>query len=191
MNLFKNIWFWVAIVSLLILGVAGWWALSGDDEPDTTNTDTNTAVTAPVPSEIDPISDPLPEAPSEDTTEITDTAPPSIEYEYFASLTDVSGGNGEGIAQSVFSDGTYTLEVLFQELPEPEGSDFYEGWVVRKSPLSVISTGKAEIQDLNYVNNFTSTEDLTDHTQYVLTLEPDDGDPAPAEHILEGNFSSQ
>jgi hypothetical protein len=108
-----------------------------------------------------------------------------------AVLSDVSGGNSTGKAFVSNEDDQYNLYVEFQNLPEPDGSDFYEGWVVRKSPLSVISTGVVKTNSEGVdVNQFTDIRDLTDHGTYVLTLEPDDGDPAPALHILEGKFQS-
>ncbi len=117
------------------------------------------------------------------TTETTETK----DYQFSGKLLDVIGGNSSGIAQSRFENGTYELLVTFSELPEPLDTDFYEGWVVRKGVnLSVISTGEAQEKDGVYQNVFTSNKDLTDHDFYVLTLEPDDGDPTPAEHILEG-----
>jgi len=36
------------------------------------------------------------------------------------------------------------------------------------------------------MNNFTSDIDYSSYDFYVLTLEPNDGDPAPADHIVEG-----
>lgn len=38
------------------------------------------------------------------------------------------------------------------------------------------------------MNTYSSGEDLTDHNFYVLTIEPDDGNPAPADHIVEGTL---
>jgi len=106
------------------------------------------------------------------------------------SLEDVSGGSSSGEATALFSEGGYSLEAIFSNnLPEPEEGYFYEGWVVRRGiGLSVISTGAAyKDEDVGiYRNDYTDERDLTDHDFYVLTLEPDDGDPAPAEHILEG-----
>jgi len=110
----------------------------------------------------------------------------TMEYDYEGKLTDVSGGSSSGTARANYSEGNYTLLASFQSLPEPDGTDFYEGWVVRKSPLSIISTGKAELDQGGYLNVYMSGQDLTDHDFYVLTLEPDDGDPAPAKHIVEG-----
>lgn len=102
-------------------------------------------------------------------------------------LQDVSGGNSSGDAKAKFADGVYTLVAIFEGLPEPQGTDFYEGWIVRRgSDMSVISTGIVDIEEIGFVDHYISNDDLLDHDFYVLTLEPDDGDPAPAAHILEG-----
>jgi len=106
---------------------------------------------------------------------------------YQADLTDTTGGNAVGtvISSLTLSDGTYTLIASFGELPPLEDGYFYEGWLVRtEGELSVISTGALE----SNMNFYSTSIDLTDHTQYILTLEPDDGDPAPADHVLEGSF---
>jgi len=116
-----------------------------------------------------------------------------ITYMYQGSLADVSGGQATGVAQASFEDGAYSLDVTFESLPAPEDNFFYEGWIVRKEPFHFISTGQIEIVDGEYTNMYMSSEDLTDHSMYVLTIEPsNDGpdgilpDPAPAAHILEG-----
>ena len=114
-----------------------------------------------------------------------------IEYDYYGELIDVSGGRAAGVAQAGFADDLYKLSVEFDQLPDPEGIDFYEGWVVRKEPFDFISTGKTIQQGENEFNVFSSDRDLTDYDFYVLTLEPDDGDPTPAEHILEGTMYLQ
>ena len=118
---------------------------------------------------------------------MTKDEPTTMEnYQYSGSLTDVSGGNASGTANATFDENGYIAFATFENLPELEEGFFYEGWVVRNSPLDVISSGALEMDGGNYINNFKSETDLTDHNFYVLTLEPDDGDPAPAEHILEG-----
>ena len=75
-------------------------------------------------------------------------------------------------------------------LPELDADEyFYEGWIVRKgADFSVISTGPVEYDAklAQWVNKYQSEQDLTDHLQYVLTLEPNDNDPAPAAHVLDG-----
>ena len=102
-------------------------------------------------------------------------------------LVGVEGYTSTGTAVAKYNetDG-YQLFATIKDLPDPEGTDFYEGWVVRESPLSVISTGKLNKVDGQYQNEYFNQEDLTDHLQYVLTIEPDDGDLAPAGHVVEG-----
>jgi len=108
-------------------------------------------------------------------------------YDYSGKLFDVSGGSASGEAMATFASGAYSLNATFADLPDPEGTDFYEGWIVRRGiRFSVLSTGVAEKVDGVYTNLYSSGEDLTDHDFYVLTIEPDDGDPAPAAHVLEG-----
>lgn len=112
------------------------------------------------------------------------------EYQLMADLTDVSGGNASGTAYASFDevDG-YKLYAEFTNLPALEDGYFYEGWVVRTGQkLDVVSTGEVEKINSKFVNNFETADDLTDHDFYILTLEPDDGDPSPADHILEGTL---
>ncbi len=96
-----------------------------------------------------------------------------------------------GYAFASYSDGEYSLHGKFSGLTDPIGDDFYEGWVVRQSPFAFWSTGKLiKKEDGNYHNSITSSRDYSDYDFYVLTLEPNDGDAAPADHILEGDVMS-
>jgi hypothetical protein len=100
-------------------------------------------------------------------------------------------GKSSGTVSVVSGNGVYSLLAEFENLPDPQGTDFYEGWVVRKGlSFSVISTGLLVKENGRYVNRFESNQDLSDHLDYVLTIEPDDGDPAPADHVLEGFLMS-
>ncbi|MBU1118253.1 hypothetical protein KKH43_00025 [Patescibacteria group bacterium] len=108
-------------------------------------------------------------------------------YQYFGNLLNVDNGDSLGQVRTAF-DGSYKLYATFERLPDPGDGDFYEGWIVKKNPTSVLSTGKAEKVSGQYYNYYTNEKDLNDHDFYVLTLEPDDGDPAPAKHILEGTI---
>lgn len=107
-------------------------------------------------------------------------------YELKASLSDVTGGDATGIANSMFKNGKYSLYASFANLDDPKNDDFYEGWLVRKEPFDFISTGKVEKLGGIYTNIYSSQKDLSKYNLYVLTLEPNDGDPAPAKHIVEG-----
>lgn len=103
----------------------------------------------------------------------------------------VTSPNTSGQASAMlFGDSEYHLSVYFENLPAPQDDDFYEGWIVRRGDnFSVLSTGVLELEDAEtgtYTNVFSADEDLIDHDFYVLTIEPNDGDPAPADHVLEG-----
>lgn len=124
------------------------------------------------------------ETKTEDTEEVVSE---EIEYSHNGTLLAVDGGSGAGSVKSVFTD-SYMLTASINSIPDPEEGFFYEGWIVRSSPLDVVSTGKLSKKDGSWVNTFTSEKDLTDHTKYVLTIEPDDNDPAPADHVVEGDI---
>lgn len=113
----------------------------------------------------------------------------STEFDYVASLKDITGGVGSGTGFTVKIKDKFLLKVDTRDLTDPSGTDFYEGWIIRKGiKFNVISTGRLEGGNGVYFNRYASEDDLTDHRFYVVTLEPDDGNPAPAEHILEGLF---
>lgn len=98
-----------------------------------------------------------------------------------------TNGEAEGFAEAGFVDGKYVLRAEITGLPDPQDGEFYEGWVVRREPFKFISTGMLTKQDDGtWLNLFSSSEDLTGFISYVLTIEPDDGDPAPAGHVVEG-----
>jgi hypothetical protein len=114
------------------------------------------------------------------------------------SLSDVTNGEKvrgitttsttAGGASVGSQDGMFAVLAVMSNLPDPTGDDFYEGWIVRRGEkFSVISTGKLEkVEGQTWVNRYLTNTDVTDHDFYVLTVEPNDGDPAPADHILEG-----
>ena len=108
-----------------------------------------------------------------------------------ARLDDVSGGDATGDVTLSQDGETYILEGVFSELPALEKDYFYEGWLVQQEPFSFISTGElVSLGSMEYSNEYSSNADLEVYTSYVLTLEPDDGDPAPADHILDGELET-
>lgn len=118
-------------------------------------------------------------------------------FTYSGMLADVTAGTavenitteglGSGLMQAMYAKGTYRFEAVLKNLPDPSGTDFYEGWLVRtEDPFSFISTGKFNKVGETYVNKYSSGTDLSDHLFYVVTLEPDDKNPAPSGHVLEG-----
>jgi hypothetical protein len=135
--------------------------------------------------------------------EITFSDQPQIPKtrEFTFPLTDVTEGayidsintDGEalGMLEVSFSSERTMLRAVFENLPTLGDDYFYEGWLVdTDEPGKFISTGEALLDSRgNYINDFVSTDDLTSYDRYVLTLEPNDGDPAPASHLLEGKIN--
>ncbi len=97
-------------------------------------------------------------------------------------ITTPSDANGYAL---VSYDDEFSLNAEFFGLSDPLNDDFYEWWLVRRDPFAFISTGVADKRGDTYRNAFTSTTDYSAYDFYVLTLEPNDGDPAPADHIIE------
>jgi len=107
-----------------------------------------------------------------------------------ADLTDVSGGDGSGIATRKLEAGLFSHTVL-ADLPDPTPGTFYEGWLVRgregEANFAFISTGKLGIAKGGYLLEFSSRTDYSDYTGVVVTSEKVD-DKKPETHILEGSF---
>ncbi len=114
-------------------------------------------------------------------------------YDYSGMLEDVTGGRSTGVVMATFQDEMFKLQANFENLPQLAKNTFYEGWLVRAEPFHFISTGEVIYENGAWVNYYTSEANLTDHTIYVVTIEPTNDDPlgktdpAPAQHLLEGN----
>ena len=111
------------------------------------------------------------------------TLPEDVEK---TTLTDVTGGEGQGVATREFEGGLFAHSVL-ASLPDPEVGSFYEGWLVRPDPFDVVYTGKLRLVKGGWALDYEASEDLSDHTQVVVTLERVD-DQQPEAHVLEGGF---
>jgi len=104
-----------------------------------------------------------------------------------AALADVTGGESFGLAFTQFKKGEFTLVAQLGNLSEPQTGYVYEGWLIRRGEkMSVVNAGVARAVEKGHGLVFFSTEDLRDHDFFVLTLEPDDANSSPGEHILEG-----
>lgn len=139
---------------------------------------------------------------ADEATKETDTATANemkdLLYKFSGNLADVTngedvrgvntGGEATGIAKSNWDGNQYLMFATFENIPDPQGEDFYEGWVVQREPFMFISTGVVEQVDGSYTNAYRSDQDLTSYDFYVLTIEPNDEDPAPADHIVEGEM---
>lgn len=115
------------------------------------------------------------------------TVPEDVER---ISLRDVSGGSATGLATRKVENGRFFHTTLAALLDLGLGA-FYEGWLVRGSEgeenYSLLSTGKLRVSKGGYLLEFSSSQDLSDHSKVVVTLESVD-DGKPETHILEGSF---
>ncbi len=122
----------------------------------------------------------------EDRTYIEKIDP--IKGELSFGLSDVIGGTASAEAWIVFKDGVTYHKVIAEQLPVLENDDFYEGWMVNPGPpLDFFSTG-VMIHDEEkgiWLLKYEIEGDKNDYSKVVITLEPNDGDPAPAKHIIE------
>ena len=108
-------------------------------------------------------------------------------------LTSLSGVDdfiANGVAQTfVFEDGA-SQHGLQLNIERAQDGYFYEGWLVNPSNGDVLSTGhlRSLFGDVRHALQFQSDDNLTGYTKVIVTLEPDDGDPSPAEHAAEGTL---
>jgi putative hemolysin len=124
-----------------------------------------------------------------------------VTQKFEAELKDVTGATASGTAVAELSADAYTHSVSAKNLPALEEGFFYEGWLVQIEPLDVLSAGKmvpegdpstsSGQEKGSFALALETPEDLTSYTRVVITLEPDDGDPEPAEHVLEGTLEPQ
>lgn len=104
-------------------------------------------------------------------------------------------GNGTGVARRELNDTVFTHAVV-AELPAIDTTThFYEGWLVQPGVTTFFSTGEMFArEDGKWGLVWESTlEEAVDNVlayrKVVITLEPRDGDPAPApDHVIEGTF---
>ncbi len=119
-------------------------------------------------------------------------------YDYQAVLKDITAGatfesikftgDSSGTAYAEFENGQYKLYADFKNLPTLPDNLFYEGWIISDTS-GVISSGELTLENGLYINQFSDNRDLSDASQYVLTIEPRDGNPKPAAgHIVDVDF---
>lgn len=116
---------------------------------------------------------------------------PEVRVKNTAKLQDVRGGGGVGEAKRGTKDGVF-YHTVTATLPEIDREAyFYEGWLVRKVPFDYFSTGEMVTnKEGEFVLEWEGEEGASyaDYTEVVITLEPRDNDPSPADHVLEGTF---
>lgn len=102
-------------------------------------------------------------------------------------LQDQVGAGIQGQAQRAFSDGRFYFRIQTSGLIMPEKGYFYEGWLQKESDY--LSLGRVEVDTASEGKlYYTASEDRSSYDQVLLTLEPEDGNQAPAKAIAQGTF---
>lgn len=103
-------------------------------------------------------------------------------------LKDVSGlaGAGVGTAWRQYDGTKFYHKIDANNLTMPDKGFFYEGWLVGSSGF--FSTGRLAVISGRGTLYYSTESDQTGFRGVVVTLEEEDGNPAPADHILEGSF---
>ncbi|HEX6977261.1 MAG TPA: hypothetical protein VF185_02805 [Patescibacteria group bacterium] len=106
-----------------------------------------------------------------------------------ATLKDVSGGVGEGLATRNYQNSKFTFTAL-ANLEDPVGGS-YEVWLERGNPsdanYDIIPVGVARIAKGGYLLDYETSKDLSDHNKVVISLEKV-LDTKIEKRILEGSF---
>lgn len=104
----------------------------------------------------------------------------------YGAVAGIEGHQANGVAQAHrFEDGRYLHTVQLNVKPAEDGY-FYEGWIIQGD--DVVSSGHLSnyFGDARHNLRFEADEDYTGYLKVIITLEPDDGNPAPADHVAEG-----
>lgn len=104
-------------------------------------------------------------------------------------MRPVGGFRGSATTSVQFGEEGFQ-HVVAATLPDPPVGYYYEGWLIRSKPFDFFSTGRLiqHADDLRWYLLWESADDYSDYTKVIVTLEPEDGDIAPADHVLEGVF---
>lgn len=100
-------------------------------------------------------------------------------------LKDVSGGQAVGTAWR-HQGKKFVLKMEVSRLASLDKGFFYEGWLV--GDAGFFSIGRLGEEGGSGKIYYQTDEDKGLYRGLVITKEPEDGEAAPAQHVLEGSF---
>ncbi|HAI98589.1 TPA: hypothetical protein DCL30_03585 [Candidatus Peribacteria bacterium] len=103
----------------------------------------------------------------------------------YGALNGVGGSVANGVAQAyLFEGGAYDLSLQLNAQIAKEGT-FYEAWLKTGSG-QMLSAGHLvnHFGDVRHQLQFESKEDFSGDLRVVVTLEKDDGNPAPSDQVI-------
>ncbi len=120
--------------------------------------------------------------------EFTDVEEGSEEWFAIGPMAGVGESKANGVAEGhVFETGVYRFTMQLNVERAPDGS-FYEAWLVNPSTQDTVSAGhlSSHFGDVRHYLQYQTDKDMRDYTTVKVTLEADDGNPAPATPVAEG-----
>ena len=103
-------------------------------------------------------------------------------------LSDVSGGEGHGIANRIYANQQF-IHTVTAQLPALSNSNFYNGWLAKQNNgnWDYIDSGKMQDSNGEFYLEFRSDTDYSTYSKVVISLQ-DKTTSAPEKPILEGEF---
>lgn len=131
-----------------------------------------------VESPFDPVQEMQKKDPSIDQAEVTTNVDQAISYlaqdlPYEGDLTSITDASTSGKVKATFSDNLYYIAASVKLKDLEEGS-FYKGWIVREKPFDYTDTGRFYKINDEYINSYSSTNNYTDYSMYVISEEKDE-----------------
>jgi len=100
----------------------------------------------------------------------------------YGAVAGVGGAAANGVLMAhLFADGTFVHTAQVNIAMAPEGS-FYEGWLRDPDTGDTVSTGHltSHFGDARHFLKFEADRDVREYMEVLITLEADDGNPAPS-----------
>lgn len=110
------------------------------------------------------------------------------EWFAYGAVSGVEGAAANGVAKAHLFENRTFLHTVDVNIDIPKKGFFYEGWLQEEGGGDMVSTGHFvnRFGDTRHHLTFETQRNLRDHQKVILTLERDDGDPAPGKRVAEG-----
>lgn len=119
--------------------------------------------------------------------------------DFFSELSDTTGGatiggintggNGSGFVELVYDNTNTTISVTYDGLPDPPGGSYYNAWIDGTDENDFHHAGSLFKKYGVWMSMFTSTEDLSNHPTFHISIETSQTPEVHSNTILQGTFA--
>jgi len=108
----------------------------------------------------------------------------------YGALAGVENFPANGLAKSHCFEKEECIHTIQANISISKNGTFYEGWVLDPKTGERLSTGhlKSTLGDVRHNLSFETAKDIRAFTKVLITLEKDDGDPAPGKLVAQGTL---